>query len=78
MYEEKDYFNFISITQVDTKFNMPNSVLSYQLPNNYKNWYDSLFKAINEQNKENDKPESSEPNELDEPSSERLTSSETN
>ena len=78
MYEEKDYFNFISITQVDTKFNMPNSVLSYQLPNNYKIWYDSLFKAINEQNKENDKPESSEPNELDEPSSERLTSSETN
>ena len=78
MYEEKEYFNFISITQVDTKFKTPNAMLSYQLPNNYKKWYDSLFNAINEQNKENDKPEASEQNEQDEQSSERLTSSETN
>jgi len=78
MYEEKECFNFISITQVDTKFKTPNAMLSYQLPNNYKKWYDSLFNAINEQNKENDKPEASEQNEQDEQSSERLTSSETN
>ena len=78
MYEEKEEINFISITQVDTKYNLPNAMLSYQLPINYKKWYDSLINSLNEQKIQNDKSEISEQNELDEQSSERLTSSETN
>ena len=55
MYEENDYFNFISITQVDTKSNLPSSLINSALPTNYKKWYDSLFNSINGQNIENDK-----------------------
>ena len=60
MYEENDYFKFISITQVDTKSSLGGSFLNYQLPTNYKKWYDSLINSINKQNNENDKSESSE------------------
>ena len=42
IFEENDYFNIISITQVDTKFNVPPAMLSVQLPIKYKDWYDSL------------------------------------
>ena len=49
IYEEKDYFNIISITQVDTKYKLPNAMLSVQLPIKYKEWYDSLINAINEE-----------------------------
>ena len=49
IYEEKDYFNIISITQVDTKYKLPNAMLSIQLPVKYKEWYDSLINAINEE-----------------------------
>ena len=51
IYEEKDNFNIISITQVDTKYQLPNAILSIQLPVKYKEWYDSLINAINEDNK---------------------------
>ena len=81
MYEEKENFNFISIYQMDTKYKLPNAMLSYQLPINYKKWYDSLINAINEeitQNEQIELNEKSENNEQDEQSSERLTSSEQN
>ena len=81
MYEEKDEFNFVSITQMDTKYKLPNAMLSYQLPLNYKKWYDSLINAINEeiaQNEQIEQIEKSENSEQDEQSSERLTSSEQN
>jgi hypothetical protein len=48
IYEEKDYFHIISITQVDTKFNVPAAMLSIQLPVKYKDWYDSMVNEINE------------------------------
>ena len=60
MYEENDYFYFISITQMDTKSNLPNAMLTFQLPTNYKKWYDSLINSINKHNNENDKSESKE------------------
>ena len=47
--EENDCFDIISITQVDTKFNVPPSMLSAQLPIKYKNWYDSMINEINEE-----------------------------
>ena len=50
IFEENDCFNIISITQVDTKFNMPPSMLSIQLPIKYKEWYDSMVNEINEEN----------------------------
>ena len=81
MYEEKDEFNFVSITQMDTKYKLPNAMLSYQLPINYKKWYYSLINAINEeiaQNEQIEQIEKSENSEQDEQSSERLTSSEQN
>ena len=48
MYEEEDGFNIISITQVDSKYNFPSSMLSFQLPVKYKDWYDSMINSINE------------------------------
>ena len=48
IYEEGDFFNIISITQLDTKYNLPNSLLSFQLPVSYKKWYDALVNGINE------------------------------
>ena len=51
IYEEKDNFNIISLTQIDTKYKMPDALLSVQLPLKYKEWYDSLINAINEENK---------------------------
>ena len=51
IYEEDNNFNIISITQVDTKYKLPNAMLSVQLPIKYKDWYDSLINAINEENK---------------------------
>ena len=53
IYEEDDCFNIISITQVDTKYKLPNALMSVQLPIKYKEWYDSLINAINEENNEN-------------------------
>jgi hypothetical protein len=53
IYEEDDCFNIISITQVDTKYKLPNALMSVQLPVKYKEWYDSLINAINEENNEN-------------------------
>ena len=50
IYEENDYFNIISITQVDTKFNVPPAMLSVQLPIKYKDWYDSMINEINKGN----------------------------
>jgi len=50
IYEDKDNFFIISITQIDSKFNMPPTLLSVQLPIRYKTWYDSLIKEINEGN----------------------------
>ena len=47
MYEENDEFNIISITQVDTKFNLPPAVMNSQLPTRYKEWYDALVNQIN-------------------------------
>ena len=81
MYEEKEYFYFISIIQMDTKYKLPNALLSFQLPLNYKKWYDSLVNAINEDSKQNEPTEQndkSENIEQDEQSSERLTSSDKN
>ena len=48
IYEEGDFFNIVSITQLDTKYNLPNSLLSFQLPVSYKKWYDALVNGINE------------------------------
>ena len=48
MYEENDEFNIISITQVDTKFNLPPAVMNSQLPTRYKEWYDALVNKINQ------------------------------
>jgi len=81
MYEEKEYFYFTSITQMDTKYKLPNAMMSYQLPLNYKKWYDSLINAINEESapkEQIEQNEKSENSEQDEQSSERLTSSEHN
>ena len=75
MYEEKDSFHFISITQVDTKYNLPNAMLSFQLPINYKKWYDSLINIMNEGSELNDQSEQSEQSEQ---SNETLNSSEQN
>ena len=50
MFEDNDSFTIISITQVDTKFNVPPAMLSVQLPIKYKDWYDSLINEINEGN----------------------------
>ena len=47
IYEENDGFNIISITQVDTKFNLPPAVMNTQLPTRYKEWYDALVNEIN-------------------------------
>ena len=49
IYEKNDSFSIISITQVDTKFNVPPPMLSVQLPIKYKEWYDSMIKEINEE-----------------------------
>ena len=75
MYEEGENFNFISISQIDTKYKLPKAMLSYQLPINYKKWYDSLLNSINDEIEINDQSDLSEQNEQ---SSERLTSSEKN
>ena len=48
IYEEEDGFNIISITQVDSKYHFPSSMLSFQLPVKYKDWYDSMINSINE------------------------------
>ena len=48
IYEENDFFNIISITQVDSKFNVPPAMLSVQLPIKYKDWYDAMINEINE------------------------------
>ena len=47
IYEENDFFNIISITQVDSKFNVPPAMLSVQLPIKYKDWYDAMINEIN-------------------------------
>jgi hypothetical protein len=75
MYEEGENFNFISISQIDTKYKLPKAMLSYQLPINYKKWYDSLLNSINDEIEINEQSDLSEQNEQ---SSERLTSSEKN
>ena len=75
MYEEGENFNFISISQIDTKYKLPKAMLSYQLPINYKKWYDSLLNSINDEIEINEQSELSEQNEQ---SSERLTSAEKN
>ena len=51
IYEENDEFKIISITQVDTKFNLPPAVMNTQLPTRYKEWYDALVKQINNDDK---------------------------
>ena len=51
IYEEDNNFNIISITQIDSQYSIPNAILSIQLPIKYKEWYDSLINAINEENK---------------------------
>ena len=51
IYEENNNFNIISITQVDSKYKLPKVMLSIQLPVKYKEWYDSLINAINEESK---------------------------
>ena len=47
IYEENDGFNIISVTQVDTKFNLPPAMMSANLPTRYKEWYDALVDEIN-------------------------------
>ena len=47
MFEDKDGFNIISITQVDTKVSLPPAVMNSQLPTRYKDWYDALVNEIN-------------------------------
>ena len=51
IYEKDNNFNIISITQVDSQYSIPNAMLAVQLPIKYKEWYDSLINAINEENK---------------------------
>ena len=53
-------------------------MMSYQLPLNYKKWYDSLINAINDESEMNEQSEQSEQSEQCEQSNERLTSSENN
>ena len=48
MYEEGEDFKFISITQVDTKMNVPPAMYSITMPGKLKEWYDKLKKHINE------------------------------
>ena len=50
IFEENDFFDIISISQVDTKFNVPPSMMSVQLPIKYKDWYDAMINEINEGN----------------------------
>ena len=50
IYEQDNNFNIISITQVDTKSSLANTMLNTTLPIKYKEWYDSLINAINEEN----------------------------
>ena len=78
MYEEGEYIHIASITQVDTKYNMPKAMMSFQLPLNYKKWYDSLINAINDEAELNDQSDQTEQSEQSEQSSERLTSAEKN
>ena len=78
MYEEGENIHFVSITQIDAKYKMPNVMMSYQLPLNYKKWYDSLINAINDESEMNEQSEQSEQSEQCEQSNERLTSSEKN
>ena len=78
MYEEGEYIHIVSITQVDTKYNMPKAMMSFQLPLNYKKWYDSLINAINDEAELNDQSDQTEQSEQSEQSSERLTSAEKN
>jgi hypothetical protein len=52
IFEDNEGFNIISITQADTKFNLPPTVMNTQLPTRYKEWYDAL---VNEINKEENK-----------------------
>ena len=47
--EDNDGFNIISITQVDTKFNLPPTVMNTQFPTRYKEWYDALVNEINKE-----------------------------
>jgi len=49
IFEDNDGFNIVSITQVDTKFNMPPAVMKTQLPTRYKEWYDALVNEINKE-----------------------------
>ena len=49
LFEDNDGFNIISITQVDTKFNLPPTVMNTQLPTRYKEWYDALVNEINKE-----------------------------
>ena len=52
--------------------------MSFQLPLNYKKWYDSLINAINDEAELNDQSDQTEQSEQSEQSSERLTSAEKN
>ncbi len=64
---------------MDTKYKIPNAMLSFQLPLNYKKWYDSLINAINEESEQSEQSDQSEQNELNEQneqSNQRLTLSE--
>ena len=49
IFEDNEGFNIISITQVDTKFNLPSTVMNTQLPTRYKEWYDALINEINKE-----------------------------
>ena len=49
IFEDNEGFNIISITQVDTKFNLPPTVMNTQLPTRYKEWYDALINEINKE-----------------------------
>ena len=49
IFEDNEGFNIISITQVDTKFNLPPTVMNTQLPTRYKEWYDALVNEINKE-----------------------------
>ena len=51
IYEEDNNFNIISITQIDSQYSISNEMLSIQLSIKYKEWYNSLINAINEENK---------------------------
>ena len=48
MYEDGDDFKFISVTQVDTKMNIPPSMYSITMPGKLKEWYDKLKNYIKE------------------------------